>query len=514
MQQSINIVRRNLLSNSTGILLGSALTILATFLSIPVIVKRLGIEGYGAWETILAISVIANIFQSVISGTLLWLISFAYGSTDFKSVVQYIRIGICVTLLLFVIITPLAALFRSDLVLLLNIPTRYAEIALWVIPTIIGLAVIGSFSQIMGAAIGGFQRTGTTAVTLAISSCMNYSVVIICLILGAGLWSLLYGFIAQFLISNVGLYCIAKQVVGKFTIIPLFPSRQIVKKVSPYVGFMFLGVLSIALRDQTDKIVLASVASAEWAGYHGIALRLASLITVMCSFFYAPTIAAAGAIHSEGNHLGLHRLYTDVVSAISFLAGIVVIILAAFHEWIIIFWIGRPVPETSVILYWLLFGHTTAVILTGAGSSVCKGIGVIKIETLYIIFGLVLNIFLKFTLVPLMGAIGTVASSSLSWAISSILFVVLLHRMTDIPTTGTIRAIKTLLVIALNTYLAVLITRCTLNHTDQTFRTGIFILNIAFFMSTYTTMMILFRILPWQTIRNLKELIFKRYQQN
>ncbi len=481
-----------------------------SFLSVPVIVNKLGIEGYGAWETIIAIAAIGNIFQTVISGTLLWLISNAYGIKDFKSVEQYIRIGICVTLLLFLIITPPAWIFRADLVQLFNIPVQYATVALWIMPTIIGLAIIGTFSQVMGAAIGGFQRAGATTLTLAVSSSINYAIIITCLILGAGFWSLLFGFIAQFVISNISLYCIARKIIGKFNITPIFPSRDMLRKVAPYVGFMVLGVLSVTLRDQTDKIVLASAASPEWTGYYGIAVRLASLVTIMCTFFYAPTVAAAGAIHSEGNWQGIYRLYTDVISVISFLVGFVVIVLAGFHKWIILLWVGRPVPEASVILYWLLFGHTIAVILTGSGSSVCKGIGIIKIETIYIIVGLLLNIFLKFTLVPLMGAVGTVASSSLSWAASSIVFVVLLHRATDIPTTGTIRAIKTLFVIALNVYISWWLSGFTISHTGQSFHVSSLFFALVFVLVSYTSMMILSGIIPWKTIKKAKTVNFKR----
>ena len=392
MNRTTSTVRRNLLANSLGIFISRAITMFVSFLSVPIIVKKLGIEGYGAWETIVAIAAIGNIFQTVISGTLLWLISNAYGQKDFKSVEQYIRIAVCIALLLFIIITPPIWIFRADLVRLFNIPVQYTTVALWIMPTIVGLAIIGSFSQVMGAAIGGFQRAGATTLTLAVSSSINYAIIIICLILGAGFWSLLFGFMAQVVISNMSLYCIARRVIGKFNISPIFPSREISRKVAPYVGFMVLGVLSVTLRDQTDKIVLASAASPEWTGYYGIAVRLASLVTMMCTFFYAPTVAAAGSIHSEGNKQGIYRLYTDVISVISFLVGFVVIVLAGFHKWIILLWIGRPVPEASVILYWLLFGHTIAVILSGSGSSVCKGIGIVRVETISIITGLLLNV--------------------------------------------------------------------------------------------------------------------------
>ncbi len=437
-----------MLKNSVGIFISRLLTSLVAFVSIPIVVGKLGFSGYGTWESIIAVSFLTNIFQGTISGTLLWLVSNAYGSKDIESVRQYIRMGVCLSIVLFVVITPAAWFGRYFLVDLFKVPPEFALDAARILPCIVGLMLLGSTSEILGSVIGGFQRAGATTLTLAVATIVNNLLVIVCLVLGLGFWSLLIGFVAGFLISAAGLYVIALRIVGPFSLIPRLPSRSVLIKVAPYAGFMFLGALSLALRDQTDKIILSSVASPAWAGYYGIAARLAGLVLIICTFFYVPTIAASGALYSNNDHVGIHRLYNDVITMTSFLVGLIVVLIAGMYDRLVVLWIGRPIPEVGLILYLLLFGYTVAVLLTGAGSSVCKGMGIVKIETTYIVIGLILNIILKITLVPLIGAMGTVASSAASWVVSSIIFVILLHKQTKMPLSATLKAVKTLLIIA------------------------------------------------------------------
>src|ERR1039457_2459182 len=320
MNSPSNIIgsRRNIIKNSIGIFASRFLTTLVAFISIPIVVAKLGIAGYGTWESIIAVSILSNIFQGTISGTLLWLVSNAYGSNDIVSVRQYIRIGVGCSLIFFMLIAPAAWFGRYFLVDLFKVPLEYSGVASWILPCVVGLMLLTSISEVFGAVICGFQRTGATTITQAVATSVNNVLVIICLIMGFGFWSLLIGFISGFLISTIGLYYLARRIVGQFSFLPSFPNRSFMIIVAPYAGFMLLGALSMALRDQADKIILSSVASPAWTGYYGIAARFSGIVTIVCTFFYVPTIAASGALYANNDLEGIHRLYKDVITMISF----------------------------------------------------------------------------------------------------------------------------------------------------------------------------------------------------
>jgi len=320
------------------------------------------------------------------------------------------------------------------------------------------------------------------------------------------------GFIAGFVVYAVFLYRSSARTLNIFSLRPKMPEKGVLRGVTPYAGFMLLGAVSIALRDQADKIILASTASPAWTGYFSVAARLTSLVLMVCTSVYVPIIAAAGAMQSRGDWPGVQRLYSDAMTAMAFIVGLFSALVTGLYDRILIFWIGKPINEVGVILYFLIAGNAIAVLLTGTGSAVCKGIGIIQIETIYIIVGLVLNLMLKFILIPLIGPIGTVISSATSWALASVLFVTLLHRKTKLPVAGTVRAVKS---VAIGAACAFFARWLSTQLPIESSRLGAFVsiveLTIVITL-LFAILMILFRALPISVWSSVLRIIRNKYE--
>jgi hypothetical protein len=100
---------------------------------------------------------------------------------------------------------------------------------------------------------------------------------------------------------------------------------------------------------------------------------------------------------------------------------------------LITLWVGRSVPEAALILRILSAGILVAIMITGPGTAIGKGIGRPAIETQYVIIGLVLNVILTVSLSMTVGPLGTVIASSVSWSIGALYFAFLLHRKLSLP---------------------------------------------------------------------------------
>lgn len=438
--------RKSLLKNSLGILLSRLITIAVSLVSVPVVISHLGIAGYGVWESIIAVSVLCNVAQMTITGTLLWKFSGAFGANDHAAALYYVRIGVFASLALFCLITPIAWGSRQVLVHLFHVPAEFRSSAEVILPLVVALMVLGSVTEVLGALLSGFQRSGIVNLVQSVSSACNYSVVIIGLFKGFGFWSLLFGFVAAFLVSLGGLYGVALWVCGPVSLVPRVPPLTLIRSLKGYSGFMLLSSAATAFRDQTDRIVLASVASPIWTGYFGIASRLAGLVWMACQFLYVPVIAASGALGVRGDWIGLRRLYTDTSTMLSVMVGFLSVTIAALHDQLFVIWLGHSVPEAIPILYLLLLGSTVAIVLGGVGSAMCKGLGIVSMEAIYITVGLVINLVLKFALIPYLGPIGTVIASAASLGLSVSLFVFLMHkRLPELPWRLSLVSVKTLL---------------------------------------------------------------------
>jgi O-antigen/teichoic acid export membrane protein len=417
-----------------------------SLVSIPFVIRTLGFQGYGTWEVLMAVAIITAIPQNVIGGTLLWKMSSAFGVGDVNEIIRLARLGVAATIGLSAIVLPPVWMLRGSLVHLLNISGQFQYAAEWILPCIVVLMLLGGINESLASVIGGCQSAGLLAVIQTMASILNASCVIGALLLGSGLWSLLIGFAVGFALTSIGFYVVASRICPGITLKPERPRTSDVRGVAKYASCFFLGTVSASLRTETDKIVLASFASPTWAGYYGIAARLAGLVVEAGNFFYVPTMAAVGAMYARNDRPGIWALYAKLMIVVPFAAGAVVVVVAGLPQHIMVLWIGRYVPEVYTILVILLCGYASAVILTGPGSCVCKAAGRIEIETAYVAVSLLLNLGLTIVLVASIGPFGTVIATAVSWTVGALIFTFLFHKRIDVGARHTLRAARCFIV--------------------------------------------------------------------
>lgn len=426
--------RKTLLLNGAGILASRIAAMLVTFLVTPVVISRLGMTGYGAWESILSFSVICSILQTSVAASLLWMISTAFGTADAASAQQYVRMATFFSLAVFSIVTPLVWIFRQPIAELLSLSQTMQQAGLWLLPCLVGLALLGSVNEIMSSFISGFQRSGVAALMQAASVIGGNVALVALVVAGLDYVGLLIGYALTMMIAFCGLFFVSRRIAPRFTVKPLIPSSRVLRKCAPFAAFMVVGVLASMSREQADKLFMAATASSAWVGYYSIASRLANLIMVVCTFLYVPTLAAVGGLSGHPDPGKLNRVYGDVCTLTILSVGLAVVILGSLSDRLTILWIGRAIPEVESILHVMVGGIALAAMLTGGGTAICKGLGILHIELKYIVLSLAANAALKILLIPLFGAIGSVIASFGSWGLASIAFIFMFHRATGIAT--------------------------------------------------------------------------------
>ncbi len=440
VETSDNDIRKKLFKNS-GLIMGCRVVTAATSLiSVPFITSKIGLDGFGSWESLIAIAALCAMFQNAVTGTLLWKMSQAHGTEDYPTIRRMIRIGVLAILVLLILIMPIVWVLRGTLIGGLHIPHQFADQAQWVLPAVVLLTVTIGINDIMGMAISGCQRSGTVTVIQACALVINYSCAIVLIRLDFGLPGLLIGMLSGALVASVMYFITASKLVGGISLLPTIPKREELTSMGKYAGLLMVGFSSAALRDQTDKLVLAGFASSTWVGYYGIAARLAFLVMEVARFFYSPLLTAAGSMHAAKNWAGVQRLYQNMMVLVGIAAGVVTVVVAGLHVRLMSMWVGYTNPNIATIALILLAGNASAVILTGPGTAICRAIGKVWVETAYVVVNLVGNLILTISLVLLMGAMGTVIASGSTWAVSAVVFTFILPKLVDLPKDATEKA--------------------------------------------------------------------------
>jgi O-antigen/teichoic acid export membrane protein len=425
--------------NSALIVATRVVTASLSLAAIPVVVSRVGVVGYGTWEALFAVAGLAPLLQTAIGGTLVWRISDAYGRNDAAEIRRLVRLGAAASLSLFAILWPLAWLFREPLVEFLRVPAETQQTAAQMFPIMAALVLMSGLSDTLDAVVSGCQRTGFVNVVVAMAHGLNYSVVILLILMGGGLWSLVVGQAFGAVGRLTGAWVAARLSFGAVSLIPVLPRRTDLST-ARYSGLLAVGAGAAVLRDQTDKVILATLASPAWVGYYAMAARLSGVVMEIIRFFYVPTLTAVGALNAAGDWDGVRRFFSRVMATVSIVTGLVVVLVAGLADRIVILWIGRPIPEVTLLLWLLMVGSASAATLTGPGTAICRGAGRAGIETTYLVLNLVLNFGLTVTLVLLIGPIGTAVATGSTWAVSSVVFLWVLHERLDLPAVASRRS--------------------------------------------------------------------------
>jgi O-antigen/teichoic acid export membrane protein len=441
-------LRVRLFKNSALMMLCRLTAMVVALVTVPFVIRKLGLLGYGSWEVLMSVSTITTVFQNALGGTLLWRVASAYGKGEEAEIRRLPRLGISVSLTVFAIVFPSVLVSRYFLVQLFHIPLELRQGAAVILPCIIGVAVLGGINESLAAVLRGSQEAGYTSVVQTVAGIMNAAVLLLGLSRGAGLWSLIEGYAVAALTTGIGYYLRASYLYSWLDIRPLLPTREDVLAARRYLALLSVGSFSVLLRGETDKLVLAGFASPAWVGVYAIAARMSSLVMESSNFFYTPTIAATGAMNGRGDWQSVRSLYVTMAAVFPVAAGLVSVLVLSLYDRLTVLWLGRTVAGVAPILFLVVAGNVIAVILTGSGTSICKGLGKLEIESIYVITSLILNIILTIALVIAVGAIGTVIASTVSWAVGAILFLVLMHRRCDFPLKGTYRSVGALLYVA------------------------------------------------------------------
>lgn len=431
---------KRLAINSGTIAICRMIQAVVAIVAVPVVIHKLGLAGYGVWETIVALSASATLLMGPLTGTLLWRASTAHGAGDQVAMSRTTGIGITISGILVLCALPVF-LAAHPLARMVHVPPGLLRPFFYVMPSIMLLTVAGGFVDSFASVVDGNQRLAFTSIVRTIGQSVRYCVAIALLFLGFGLTSLLYGFLASVIVMIAGMAILARRLCPLVRPLPMLPTRDELKSGGRYAGLLIVGYISAALRDQTDKLAFAFFATSVWVGYYAIASRLAFLVMEISTFVYNPTIAAAGSMTSKGETDRVAGLYKTLMAWVPLLSGMILVMVVGLHRPMMYLWLGRVIPQVIPLLLMLVLANALVVALTGPGTSLCRGIGRVEIETSYVVFNLILNAVFTVILIKLIGPFGSVIASVGSWTAGSVFFVWRLHRAVHLPVRATLRAV-------------------------------------------------------------------------
>jgi O-antigen/teichoic acid export membrane protein len=253
---------------------------------------------------------------------------------------------------------------------------------------------LGAFAYILH----GLQKIAQQTVVWIVSFLLETALIVSLLLLGYGVESLLWAFLARYIFSTFIYIFLCYRAIPDLHISLRLVNRQFFGTFLKYGGILQVsGLLSIAM--YSIERVLAGYLS----GLAAIAiLDLGQKFPVMASQVFSSMNASFLPAITEAHHLGkqeeIQKLYTKGLRYLNLLNGLAMGFLAPFAAWLILAWIGKNtamnLSDTVQVMMCACVGYQLHV-LTGPLSAYYQGInqpartlGYIGWQVLFVIAGL------------------------------------------------------------------------------------------------------------------------------
>lgn len=359
----------------------------------PLIITLIGMDGYGTWALLFAITAYINLTE-VSFGMAYSKYTAEYDTReDYKTLSHIIGSGIALVGTIAMIGLAILWFIKDPVLRLLNVPPAAhddASLALMIVAACLAIRMsVGCVFQILA----GLQRIDLQYKTKIMVTTIEVTVQLVLLYYGWGLVGLAVGHAVSQIAGTFVAWLFCRSLVPELRIGPWHMSLDGFRLIGVLGGrFQILSVLSF-LAVEGSKLVISALAGVTVLGIFDVARKLLDLGMVVGSAITAPLMPAFANLHAEESHDRLKLLYLYGSRAVSAICIPTFAFLALFADELILLWVGKPGPDDPWTIgqaAWtvrVLVAASCATLLTGVITSHLRGRGLVRMEMNYAILG-------------------------------------------------------------------------------------------------------------------------------
>ncbi len=401
-------------------LAGRGVAVLVSFFSVPLTVRYLGAERYGAWVTISTAMAWIALADLGLSSSLTNAVSEGYAKEDKTLSGDYVAAAfwslIAVAALLSAFFFPVWRIVSWERVFNVQSLQTRAELgpAVAVAFTIFALNLpVSLIAKIYGA----YQEVSTANLWSAAGNALSLAALVAVTHLNGGLVLLVVAVSGTVLsvnvISAVWLFGYSKPWLAPRITRVTFSSFR---KLMSLGGMFFLVQVAALILFQTDNLIIAHYLGAAAVTPYSVTWRLFNytmIFQVLASPSYWPAYAEAFA---RGDRAWVRRSYRLNFRLTVTSALVIALPLVFFGQWIILKWAGGAAIPSRDLLFWMAIWSVIYGAMTSQ-SCVLASSGRVKGQTIYSAVAALTNLVLSILLVQRMGLTGVILGTIGAFAV-------------------------------------------------------------------------------------------------
>ncbi|MCK5161473.1 MAG: oligosaccharide flippase family protein [Candidatus Aureabacteria bacterium] len=409
----------NIIGRGWGILIALFLT--------PYIISHIGVERYGMWAIIGAVTGYFGLFDFGIGTSFVKYISEFYTKKDCEKINQVVNTGFLFYSIFAIFIITLAFFIINPLLVFFKIPSHLYNEAFFVFLLGIILFSISNALSPFRAIQDGLQRMDiTNKVTISISIPIIIGTIFF-LEKGYGLPGLMVNNAIVLVISSAVNIIIAFKILPELKFNLFSFNKGVFKKLFGFGYKLQISRLANLISFQTDKLLITYFLGIGLVVFYQLGSLILQKVRQIPLVLISALIPAVSEIDVKKGKEPLIELYLRGSKYLIFISTPVLFFMVANASLIMLAWMGQGYEKAALVIQILAIGYFAATV-TGVASSITAGIARTELSMKFGIFMTVLNLFLSIILIIKIGFIGAVLGTTISLTVASFFFMKMFHN--------------------------------------------------------------------------------------
>lgn len=417
--------------NSAFLFMASAVTTVASLVSVPVLYDQLGDRSYGVWALLTGLVAVGTLVDMGLGAVQVREVALAAGGGDRRHTRAVLALGLVGGAGLALLAIVVTAVGWPVLVSLFDLSSVDDEARGAVLLMLAGFLLDG-MSMPWRAMLEGNQHYGPVGLITGGSGILRAALAVLAALFGDGLEWLGASVAATSMVRAALLVSVARRYVPGLT--PHLRSiRWFDLTTTASYGIRVQASNSGAVvNNQTDRLVLASFFDMHTVAGFDLGSRLVNPLRMLPSFVLTALFPVATTMVGQGARERLDRLYVVLTGYLAAFGAVGAAALLVSADPLIRLWLGQPVPAAATTVMVLAPGLAVTM-AASAAAMVTRAEGCPGRETRCTVLAAVLNVALTIPLMLVVGPHGVPLATTLALSLITAYFFVYFHRSSGRP---------------------------------------------------------------------------------
>ena len=392
------------------------------FILPPVILRYIGVGGYGVWALIQVLVGYAALMDMGIGSTITKYTAEYNARENRLNIVRMFNTLFVFYLLLSTILF-LAILISKDWIIDVLIKTDKIAREDISFALILYAAVLGTniLFKAYPSFLNGLERMDITSKVDILFVICNFIFSIAFLYMGWGIRGLAIASCISSVIRVFIYVLVCAKIAPYLKLNPLFFRFNVLSEVYKFASCGAIGGIASTTHFNAGKLIISYFLSVELLAYYDLGHRFAFFTFTLFGSFITPIMPAVSGVHAS---LGIEKLKEVFQTTFKYMALIITpafLFISVLAGRIISIWLGPGYGEAAFVLRFLSIAYLLS-IFTGPGGSILTGMGLPHIPLFCTIIAAVTNVTLNLILIGKFGIAGIIISA-ISTYVTSIIYV-------------------------------------------------------------------------------------------